>query len=348
VNGAPLKVLVADDSPTARELLVQILRADPGLVIVGEAHNGLEAVEMTGRLRPDVVTMDIRMPVMDGFEATRRIMVETPTPIVIISSAYDARDVEVSMHALRVGALTVLPKPPGPGAPGFDDARRHLVQTVKAMAAVKVVRRWRERPAQTPGTVVARRGVRPRIVAMAASTGGPAALARILADMPADFALPLMVVQHIAAGFVEGLAAWLNTSSPLSVRVAGTGEPLQPGVVYLAPDDHHLTVADRFRIAIPQTPPLSGFRPSASIMFESVAHVFGASTVAVILTGMGDDGVAGLRAVRTAGGRILAQDAETSVVFGMPGAAVTEGLADAALPLDAIAPRLQELTRHEP
>lgn len=282
------------------------------------------------------------MPVLDGYEATRRIMVEAPTPIVIISAAYHERDVEVSMHALRMGALTVLPKPPGPGAPGFEQAWNHLVQTVRAMAGVKVVRRWRDRtlplaPSPAPP------GVPARVVAMAASTGGPAALARILGDMPTDFALPGLVVQHIAAGFVEGLAAWLNTSSSLAVRVARAGEPLEPGVVYLAPDDHYLTVSEQRTIATPRTPPLAGFRPSASVRFASVARVFGRSTVAVILTGMGDDGVAGLRTVRAARGRIIAQDAGTSVVFGMPGAAVAEGLADATLPLESIALRLQEL-----
>jgi two-component system chemotaxis response regulator CheB len=338
------RVLVAEDSVTARELLVEVLRSDPEIAVVGEATNGVEAVALTKQLQPSVVTMDIRMPRMDGFEATRQIMVETPTPIVIVSGTYEERDVECSMHALRMGALTVLAKPPGPEAADFDDQCRRLVQTVKAMAQVKVVRRWPERlRGELPAIAAIQPGTRPRVVAMAASTGGPAALARILSELPAHFGLPVLVVQHIATGFVDGLAAWLNTTASLPVRVARDGDPLHPGTVYVAPDDHHLGVADRSTIAVSPTPAVDGFRPSGSVLFESVAQVFGKAVVAVILTGMGEDGVAGLRAVRTAGGRIIAQDEDTSVVFGMPGAAVAAGLADATMPLGAIASRLQEL-----
>jgi two-component system chemotaxis response regulator CheB len=338
-----LRVLVAEDSITARELLVSILRSDPDIVIVGEASNGVEAVVMTRELKPDVVTMDIRMPTMDGFEATRQIMAEAATPIVIVSATYDERDVEVSMHALRAGALTVLAKPPGPEAAEFDDHCRRLVRTVKAMAEVKVVRRWSDRRHVDRPAPVPQRLVRPRLVAIAASTGGPAALARILSTLPREFDPPVLVVQHIAPGFVDGLAAWLNTTAALPVRVAKDREALRPGTVYVAPDDHHLVVEDRSTLAVSRTPAVDGFRPSGSVLFESAAHVFGNSLVAVILTGMGEDGVAGLRAVRSAGGRIIAQDEESSVVFGMPGAAVAAGLADVTMPLGAIAPRLREL-----
>lgn len=345
----PLRVLVAEDSPTARDLLVAMLRTDPGIDVVATARNGLDAVELTARLQPDLVTMDIRMPVMDGFEATRRIMTEAPTPIVIISAAYVDRDVEISLQALRLGALTVLPKPPGPDDPAFALACHDLVQTVRAMAGVKVVRRWAERPPPTAARANSlRSGVAPRIVAMAASTGGPAALARILGEMPAAFPLPILIVQHIAAGFVEGLASWLHAISGPAVRVARDGDRLRPATVYIAPDGAHLTLADRTTVAISATPPLNGFRPSASVLFQSVAQAFGRSAVAVILTGMGDDGISGLRAVRAAGGRIIAQDADTSVVFGMPGAALAEHLPNTTLPLETIALRLQELVDHGP
>lgn len=339
------RVLVAEDSATARELLVEILRADPEIEVVGEAKNGLEALEMTKRFRPSVVTMDIRMPRMDGFEATRQIMVEAPTPIVIVSGISDLREVEISMHALRLGALTVLEKPPGPESPDFEEQSQRLVQTVKAMAQVKVVRRWPERvlaqPTPLPSTHVR---MHPRVVAIAASTGGPAALARLLCDMPPDFALPVLVVQHMAKGFVDGFAAWLNTAgASLRVKVAQDGEPLCPRTVYVAPDDRHLGVADESTIAVSDAAPIDGFRPSGTFLFESVAKAFGGAIVAVVLTGMGMDGVAGLRAVRMAGGRIIAQDEATSVVFGMPGAAVSAGLADDTMPLGAIATRLREL-----
>lgn len=339
------RVLVAEDSATARELLVEILRGDPEIDVVGEAKNGLEAVEMTKRLRPSVVTMDIQMPRMDGFEATRQIMVEAPTPIVIVSGISDVREVEVSMHALRLGALTVLAKPSGPDSSEFEEQSRRLVQAVKAMAQVKVVRRWPEQHLLQPVHVPRVQPVaRPRVVAIAASTGGPAALAHILGDLPPDYALPVLVVQHIAKGFVNGFAAWLNTAgASLRVTVARDGEPLCPRTVYVAPDDRHLGVADELTIAVSDAAPVDGFRPSGTFLFDSLARTFGNAMVAVVLTGMGADGVAGLRAVRMAGGRVIAQDEKTSVVFGMPGAAIAAGLADVTMPLGAIANRLREL-----
>lgn len=338
-----IRALVVEDSATARELIAEILRSDSNVEVVGEAVNGVQAVEMTKRLRPDVVTMDIRMPTMDGFEATRAIMAEVPTPIVIITGSFDAREVEVSMQALRLGALTVLPKPVGPDAPDFEEQSQRLLQTVKTMSEVKVVRR---RLGQTPHTGarhVLSQSVRPRIVAVAASTGGPAALARILADLPADFPLPLLVVQHIAKGFVEGFAAWLNSTSALPVKVAEQGEAIRPRTVYIAPDDRHLAVEDRSTLLISSAPPIEGFRPSGTFLFQSVAKSFGNSAVAVILTGMGQDGLVGLRAIHAAGGLVVAQDETTSVIFGMPGVAVASGVADEMLRLDAIAPRLEEL-----
>jgi two-component system chemotaxis response regulator CheB len=340
-----VRVLIAEDSATARELLVQILGADPEIELVGEATNGVEAVELTARLRPNVVTMDIRMPLLDGFEATRRIMIEAPTPIVIVSGVADLHEVERSMHALRLGALAVVGKPVGPEAPDFDQERTRLVQTVKAMAEVKVVRRWPTgavaRSTQRPH---ARARPRPRVVAIAASTGGPAALARILSTLPPTFTLPVLVVQHLAAGFTHGFAAWLSGAGVrLRVKVAEHGEPLRGGTVYIAPDDRHLGVADASTVAVVDAPPVDGFRPSGTFLFESLARSFGNRMVAVVLTGMGTDSVAGLRAVRAAGAPILAQDEETSVVFGIAAAALSAGLVDETIPLGAIARRLVEL-----
>lgn len=341
-----IRVLVAEDSPTARALLVEILGSDPELKVVGEAANGIDAVEMTKRLRPDVVTMDVRMPLMDGFQATKRIMIAAPTPIVIITASFARRDVELSMSALRAGALAVLPKPTGPGAPGFAEECRQLVRTVKAMAGVKVVRRWADRPAleRPPGRV--RDQVRPpvTVVAAASSTGGPAALLQILSTLPADFPVPVLVVQHIAADFVNGLASWLDASSPLRVKVAEEGELVRPGTVYLAPDRRDLGLSSQGTVSLSMPLPGSHVCPGATPLFESVARVRGASVLAVILTGMGQDGLEGLAAIKRAGGRVLAQDEETSVVFGMPAAAIGAGLADLVLPLPAIAPMLVELT----
>jgi two-component system, chemotaxis family, protein-glutamate methylesterase/glutaminase len=349
-----IRVVIADDSPTARELLRAILSSDPEIQVVGEARNGVEAVELTRKLRPDVVTMDIRMPQMDGFEATKEIMVTAPTPIVIVTASVAVREVETSMHTLRAGALAVLPKPPGPESPAFDAAAQELIANVKAMAQVKVVRHWRL-PSNAPAprgrgvtagkndSAVAGPPCRIRVVAIATSTGGPAALHRLLSALPGDFGVPVLVVQHITRGFTAGLADWLNKVSGLHVKVAEEGESLKPHTVYLAPDDRHLGVSGRSTALLSSAAPLSGFRPSGTFLFESVAGVFGAATVAVILTGRGDDGVAGLQAVRHAGGQVIAQDEDSSVIFGMPGAAVTAGLAEVVLPLDLIAARLVEL-----
>jgi two-component system chemotaxis response regulator CheB len=364
-----ITVLVVDDSATDRALLVEIFRADPDLCVVGEAADGVAAVALTQRLRPQVITMDLQMPRLDGLGATKEIMITAPTPIVLITGSVRASETEQAMHVLRAGAVAALHKPPGPSDPGFEAAVRHLVTTVKAMAAVKVVRRWRpasekqgDKETRRQGDKEIRRqgdkqrnsaGLSPclpvslspclRLVAVAASTGGPEALQRLLAELPGDFAASLLVVQHITPGFTEGLATWLNSVCDLRVKVAEQGEAMAPHTVYLAPEEKHLTVLAPDRILLSSAPPVHGFRPSATPLFESAARLCGSATVAVILTGMGEDGVAGLRTVRQAGGRIFAQDEKSCVVFGMPGVAVAEGLADHVLPPEAIAAQLLQL-----
>jgi two-component system chemotaxis response regulator CheB len=332
-----IRVLVAEDSATVRTLLVAVLNSDPEIQVVGEACDGVEAVALTQHLRPDLVTMDVRMPRMDGLAATKEIMIAAPTPIVIVSGSTQLHDTESAMHALRCGALAVLGKPPGPESPAFEEAARQLVATVKAMAQVKVVRHWRPRVRPTGPPVLD--APRATVVAVATSTGGPAALNQVLGDLPGDFPLPILVVQHITPGFVPGLAAWLNTVCDLRVKEAEPGELLAPRTVYLAPDGRHLGVTGR-SVALSDAAPVGGFQPSATVLFESVARAYGAGTVALILTGMGEDGVEGLRAVRRVGGTVIAQDEQSSVVFGMPGAAIAAGLADTSLSIKAIAPRL--------
>ena len=303
-----IRVLVAEDSLTVRELLTEILQSDSGITVVGQAKNGVEAVELATRLKPDLITMDIQMPVMDGFEATKEIMVRAPTPILIVSSSVSERDVESSLNAMRAGALVVVEKPDNPDSAKFDRRREHLLAMVKAMAQVKVVRRWASRPrAVTPPAALPRAPGAPlRLVAIAASTGGPAALQRILADLPRDFAAPILVVQHIATGFVAGLAHWLGVSCDLRVQVAKDGERLLEHTVYLAPDGRHLGVREPGQVLVSEAPPINGFRPSATFLFQTAARVYGAGVAAVMLTGMGNDGVEGLRAIRAAGGLVLA------------------------------------------
>lgn len=346
-----IRVLVAEDSVTVRELLVAILESDPDIQVVGQAKNGVEAIELTERLKPDIVTMDVHMPQMDGFEATKEIMARAPTPIIIVSSSISGSEVEMSLNAMRAGALMVVAKPDNPKSSDFDGRQGQLVQMVKALSQVKVVRRWTDRsarqerepalPSQRPRRIA---GAPARIVAIASSTGGPAALQRILLDLPGDFPAPILVVQHIALGFAAGLADWLNASCGLRVKVAEHGERALKRTVFLAPDDRHIGVSADGRVTVVEAPPVAGFRPSGTYLFESAANAYGAAVAAVILTGMGRDGVDGLRAVKAAGGRVLAQDQETCVVYGMPREAVTAGLVDAVVGLPDLASWLSELT----
>jgi two-component system chemotaxis response regulator CheB len=334
-----VRVLVVDDSPTSRALLVAILGADDEIEVVGQAADGLEAVEMVKRLHPDIVTMDVQMPKLGGFAATKRIMVEAPTPILITTSV-DPRALSVSLEAVRVGALAVHAKPGDPLAATFDEEARELVRQVKAMSQVKVVRHYEREPARIPVTQTLRAAalheLPAEVVAIAASTGGPAAIHRILTTLPADFPVPILVVQHISRGFIPGFAGWLNRASPVLVKPAEEGEALRAGTAYVAVDDHHLCVSRSRKIHLSAAPAVGGFRPSGTVLFESVAAAFGRRAVAVILTGMGRDGVDGLRAIRRAGGRTVAESEVTAVVYGMPAAAVHAGLADFVLPLDQV------------
>lgn len=339
-----IRVLLADDSATARALLAEIFASDPRFQVVGTAADGSQAVKLTQQLRPDVVSMDLRMPRMDGFEATKEIMIVAPTPIVIVSSSRTTQDVETSMCALRAGALAILDKPSGPAKPGFEETARQFLAQIMALSQVKVVRHWRNARQSASTTAVS--SVQPqrlRLIAMASSTGGPVALERIFKGLPGDFPVPILVVQHISRGYVKGLADWLNKASLLHVKVAEAGELVKKRTIYLAPDDRHLGVSALGEINLSNAAPIGGFCPSATFLFESAAQVYGASLAAVILTGMGEDGVAGLQAVRQSGGRILAQDEETSVIYGMPGAAVAAGLPHDVAPLDEIAQKMIEL-----
>jgi two-component system chemotaxis response regulator CheB len=290
--------------------------------------------------------MDVEMPELDGLEATMRIVGKVPTPIIIVSSQANASEVELSLEATRAGALMVLPKPAGPTSPRFREQQAHLVAMVKAMSDVKVVRRW---GASTPTRAQRSLSVhpahpaeRPRVLAIGASTGGPAALRDLLHALPANFPLPVLVVQHISKGFVNGLANWLGANTPLEVRVATESEMVRPQVVYLAPDDQHLGIREDGRIQLSNAPLIGSFRPSATHLFASAAAAYRSRMIALILTGMGDDGVTGLRAVHAAGGVVIAQDEATSIVYGMPREAARAGVVTATLALPQIAPYLVE------
>lgn len=330
------RVLLAEDSPTTRELLTTVLKADREIELVGTAADGRRAVELTKELRPDVVVMDISMPVMDGFEATTEIMTEVPTPVVIVSANLDVYEASVSGHALRAGAVAVLPKPEGAGTWEADLACRQFVATVKAMGSIKVARRL-PRPVRS-GVQTAT-----RVVGMYASMGGPAALHHVVSGLPAHFAAPVLVVLRVAPGFVKELAEALDMASVLRVKLAQHGEPLVPQTVYLAPDDQHLGVGEGPCVVLTDDPPIDGCRPSATFLFQSLARQFGAAATAVVLTGKGTDGIEGLRALRQAGGRVIAQDKKTSVSFETAAAATQAGLVDMEVPMVAIPATLVSL-----
>lgn len=324
-----IRVLLVDDSRTSRALLRQLCTDDPRLTVVGEAVDGRQAIEQVAAMRPSIVVMDIEMPVLNGIEASRQIMAHHPTPILIVTAHHDARDVALSLQAVRAGALSLLPKPTGPGSAAFRQDAQQFVRLVKALAGVHPVRRQlppssaAAPPPAPPATTL----LPVRAIGVGASTGGPAALYRLLELLPPQLSVPVLVVQHIADGFTPGLASWLSGATTLPVTIAEHDQPLLRGHVYIAPDRCHLKAGRSGRAVLADEAPVAGFRPSASVLFTSMAEVYGAAAVGVVLTGMGSDGLHGARALRHAGAAVLAQDAGSSVVFGMPKAVADAGLA---------------------
>ncbi len=352
-----INVLIADDSPTCLQFMHELLSNDPELRVIGRAADGLEAVHMTEQLQPNVVVMDLFMPGLNGFEATRQIMRNSPTAIVLVSATARVSDIDISMQALKAGALTIVGKPNLTGNAKFEDISQDFARTVKSMADVKVIRqvggderRGAERIAlnrayNDQSISHLPRQFRPRVVAIATSTGGPPALASLLSSLPTDFSLPILVVQHISLGFVEGLVDWLGRSCSLKVKIASNNECPQPGTVYLAPDNHHLGVGLNGLISLSTKDPIGGFRPSGTHMFQTIAASYGADAIAIILTGMGNDGLAGLIELNQKGSRVIAQDESSCVVFGMSAAAIDAGCVNKILPLEEIAPKILELCR---
>jgi two-component system chemotaxis response regulator CheB len=342
-----LRVIVAAGRLDIQDSVIKAVSSDHYIEIVAVTNNGAQATIRTKELRPDLVVMGNSLQTMDAIEAIKEIMIEAPTPVVLVFNASDPRALELSAGALEAGALAIIPAPLSKRASTDQAAVRKFLSTLKAMSQVKVVRRWRDRPSpkasfkRTPNTSK----LPSRIVGIAASTGGPAAVQSLLANLPGDFPAPILIVQHITSGFIAGVASWLDSTTPLKVKVAEDGEALQPGVVYLGPDGRHLGVASRTHILVSDDPPVNGFRPSGTYLFASMARVFGAEAVAIILTGMGDDGVDGLCSIYDAGGNVLAQDEASCVVFGMPKAAIDAGIAHRILPLNEMARTMTSLIK---
>jgi two-component system chemotaxis response regulator CheB len=345
-----IKVLVVEDSPVVREFLVHILNADTDIHVVGTAADGEEALAAVALKNPDVITMDIHMPRLDGLEATRRIMQAHPTPIVIVSGSRDPREVATTFDAMEAGALAVLPRPAGIGHPDHAATAAELIQTVKLMSEVRVVRRWprrRETAARTPETNARRESGKVRVIAIGASTGGPPVLQTILAALPKDLPVPVLIVQHMASGFVRGFVEWLAQSSRLPVHLAAHGEAMLPGHVYVAPDEHQMKVERGDRIVLTRDGPENGLRPSVACLFRSVAEVYGGDAVAGLLTGMGSDGAEELKTLKDRGAMTFAQDRDSSVVHGMPGEAIKLDAVTFILPPEKIAATLTNMVNHK-
>jgi two-component system chemotaxis response regulator CheB len=355
-----IRVLIVDDMVTIRMALRFILESDPELTVVGAVGSGEEAVAFCRKSRPDIITMDINMPGMGGYEAIRQIMGEAPCPIVVITGIESQYLMDVSFKALALGALTVLPK-----LRGFspDDAEaKNLVQQIKIMAGVKVVRRSLRK--ESPPAMLDKDGVQPaapakdtlslklpkaaQLVAIGVSTGGPPALQTILSGLPSSFPLPFILVQHISEGFMFGLASWLSNVTPFRCKVGELGETIKPGTVYLAPDKTHLTLKGSSNLWFDSSDPVDGHRPSATVLFESVAQNFGAKAIGILLTGMGKDGAQGLKTMHEAGAYTIAQDEASSVIFSMPKAAIELNAVKEVLSINQIAPRLKTLTEGIP
>jgi two-component system chemotaxis response regulator CheB len=347
------RVMIVEDSSVVRALLEYIITADPRLELAASVATGEEAVALAARLKPDVISLDIRLPGIDGFETTHRIMRESPTPIVVVSGSIENEDLRIAMEALNAGALAVIEKPVAPTREGFAAIADKLCGTLIAMADVKVVRQLRrstgraakatpELPEATPASSQS-----PRypigIVALVASTGGPRALARVISGL-GQVEVPIVVVQHITNAFVGGFATWLGQSTAADVTLAADGMVMRPGRVHVAPGGVHLVV-DHATLNTVAGATGRGHLPSGDMLLESIAKSFGGHAIGVVLTGMGDDGADGLLAMRRAGAYTIAESGTTAAVFGMPRVAIERGAAVAQLPLDAIATRIRALLR---
>jgi two-component system chemotaxis response regulator CheB len=348
-----IRVLIAEDSLTVRKRLVEVVESDPELELAGEVGDGKSAIELCQRLRPDVVSLDMMMPVMTGLATAEYIMAYCPTPILIVSASTNRGELFRTYDALAAGAVDALEKPRGDGSDdGWDE---FYASRLKMTSRIKVITHLRGRLApglRTPGRAESgtpRAARRCRAIAIGASTGGPAAVVRILGALPSSFPVPILLVIHIAAPFDLALAEWLDEHSRLDVAMPRDGDALpEPGEarVLMAPPDRHLLL-ERNRLRLSQAAARHSCRPSVDVLFESAARELGDEAAACLLTGMGRDGADGLLAVRRAGGATLAQDEETCVVYGMPREAALLGAPQRVLPLDAIAPALQAIAGGE-
>jgi two-component system chemotaxis response regulator CheB len=348
-HNQPIRVLLVDDSVMALTVMQRLLATSPEIQVVGTARNGREALDLIPQLRPMVICTDYLMPVMDGLELTRQIMARFPTPVLVVSAVATERGTPTTFKLLEAGALDIFPKPGADVGARYPRLAQELVHKIRILAGVTVVAR---KSLVSPPAASADFGQPPRelasvkrmsIVAIGASTGGPQALKEILQNLPPNLPVPILCVQHISDGFLQGLIDWLALSSRPRVKVAEANELAVPGVVYFPPDRTHLEVDHNGRLRLAGTRPVGGHCPSVNVLFKSVAEYFGRHALGVLLTGMGSDGAEGLLAIAKAGGDTVAQSEASCVVFGMPKVAIDLGAAKYVLPIEAIAPKIVNL-----
>jgi two-component system chemotaxis response regulator CheB len=359
-----IRVLVVDDSAFMCKVLQEIINSDPQLEVVGQGRDGRDGVALAESLRPDVITMDLNMPHVDGLQATELIMSQHPRPIVIVSS--ESREGAAStLKALELGAIDFVPKPSSGIDLDMKTVREELTRKLKLAAKVRVVRtatRSKLSLAQPPRSATgdfgkgaalsAPNGGKFPMIVVAASTGGPAAVTRVVSGLPKDLSAAFFLILHMPATFTKQFTLQLAEVAPLPVKEAEAGETPQPGVIYLCPGSHHLRLSSSGKISLDPGPRIEGYRPCADVAFETIAAYARALTLGVVLTGMGGDAAKGVKSVKAAGGYVLAQDEATSMIFGMPAEAIKTGAVDEVLALDeistAIEKRVAKLTRLAP
>ena len=337
-----IRILLADDSVLVRHLLKEMLLDVGGVEVVGEACNGQEAVDLTLSLKPELVIMDILMPGMDGLDAIEEIMATAPTPVLVLSAAVEASEVDRAFTAIKRGALDVMEKPELGSPAAMEEFSYRLAEKVRLLSHIRVIRHPRRRLKPPPPIEFTGGAASPNILAIGASTGGPKAVMTLLKSLPAGFPGAVFVVQHIAAGFAPGFATWLNRECAINVKIAVEGERYLPGEAVIAPDGSHMTLAEG-RIRLTGTPQVNCCRPSIDVFFNSLAKERCDQVVCVLLTGMGRDGARGMLLIKEAGGTTMVQDELSCAVFGMPKAAINLDAVDRVLPLDHMPAAISKL-----
>lgn len=323
-----VKVVVVEDSMVMQRFYKKLLDEDGRFELLAIAANGQQAIDYVAQYKPDVVSMDINMPLMDGVEATRQIMQQHPVPIVIVSSLYHPEEQELAMRVLEVGAVSIMTKPYGPGHPKFESSTRTYLNRLWYMSEIKVIRRKPTKAKTSDTSIVTKEKIpsanhhaKPAIIVIGASAGGPEGVKTILANISQAMNAPVLIVQHIDPGFAEGYVHWLQTHSAIPVKLASADTIMETGVAYLPPGNHHLLIKNKQTVTISAHEPFQGHRPSVSLLFASAAEVFKDQVLAIILSGMGSDGAQETKQLKNLGAFTIAQDEASCLVFGMPGVA---------------------------